>query len=921
MLLTCVLIVLGTCALSPVLSRLLGRNAGWALALPLLGVAAALAVIGTSEQHVSWMPTLGIGFTLQLDGLSLLFSLLVLVIGAGVLAYSARYLGAGRHTGFYALMTAFAAAMLVLVLADDVVLLFVAWEMTTLCSFLLIGRTGSHARASAVRTLLVTAMGGLALLSAVAVMVVTTGTTRLSVILEHGMWGEGGAATVAVTILLAVAAFTKSAQFPFQAWLPDSMVAITPVSAYLHAAAMVKAGIYLLLRFSPALAGDTLWMSLLVTAGLITALLGAVSALKRTDLKELLAYSTISQLGLLVTMIGVGTEASLTAATAHTLAHALFKAALFMLVGVIDHRTGTRDVRTLAKLRVRMPATVTALAVAALSMAGLPPMLGFVSKEGMLAAFLEVPGPLWVSVVVTAAAAVASVFTFAYAFRMIIGARGGKEGPVVTEDNPFLWIVPALAAAAGLVLGLVPFILDGLVSGAATAAAGAGIDAHLALWHGINLPLTISLAVFAIGTVLVVARMPIDQYLKDRAFPFSALGVVDAIQARTIAIGGRIGAVTGTTSPRRHLAMAVLGVSTIAAVGVVVAPELPPILGESFRAIDLVLLLMVGTAAVAAMRANTRVAAIVVVSVVGFSMTLWFFLLGAADVALTQLLVEILTVVVMVLLLRRLPLDFSTPTRRRKVPAFAIAIAAGLSATVGVWALTGRRELSEAGEFYLTEGPDRTGGANIVNTILVDFRAMDTFGELAVLGIAGISIAVLVRSRLLAPARRVHIDASSPLQDPIENAVFTRTLARALRPAVIIASVLLLLRGHQEPGGGFISALVAGAGIALLYLAAPTDREARIRWPYIAFIGSGILIAVGAGLLGYLEGSFLTPLKVDVFGYSLTTALVFDVGVYMGVLGVIVTALNLLGLPRPHEKPVIDEEILVDPSHREEVST
>ncbi|MBN9200169.1 MAG: cation:proton antiporter, partial [Microbacterium chocolatum] len=351
------LILVGaTCAVAAPVARAAGRAAGWWLALPLVVAAGMLAALGSGSVWVPWMPTLGVGFGLRLDGLSLLFSLIVLVIGALVLIYSARYLPRGPNASFFVLMTGFAAAMLLLVLADDLVLMFVAWEATTLCSFFLIARSGKDAREPAIRTLLVTAAGGLSLLAAVVVMWVGTGTTRITDVLMSDAWAQPGFA-IPVALLLAGAVFTKSAQFPFQAWLPDSMVAITPVSAYLHAAAMVKAGIYLALLFSPALAGELVWSGLLITSGLITAVFGAVTALRETDLKALLAYSTISQLGLLVAMIGVGTPEALTAAVVHTVAHALFKAALFMLIGVIDHEAGTRDIRELAKLRIRMPIT------------------------------------------------------------------------------------------------------------------------------------------------------------------------------------------------------------------------------------------------------------------------------------------------------------------------------------------------------------------------------------------------------------------------------------------------------------------------------------------------------------------------------------------------------------------------------------
>lgn len=891
------LILVGaTCAVSAPVARAAGRAAGWWLALPLVVAAGMLATLGSGSVWVPWMPTLGVGFGLRLDGLSLLFSLIVLVIGALVLIYSARYLPRGPNASFFVLMTGFAAAMLLLVLADDLVLMFVAWEATTLCSFFLIARSGKDAREPAIRTLLVTAAGGLSLLAAVVVMWVGTGTTRITDVLMSDAWAQPGFA-IPVALLLAGAVFTKSAQFPFQAWLPDSMVAITPVSAYLHAAAMVKAGIYLALLFSPALAGELVWSSLLITSGLITAVFGAVTALRQTDLKALLAYSTISQLGLLVAMIGVGTPEALTAAVVHTVAHALFKAALFMLIGVIDHEAGTRDIRALANLRIRMPITIGALALAAASMAGIPPLLGFVSKESMFAAFVEAPGPAWFPVVLTVVGALTAVFTFAYSGRIVVGALGGRTASRTIAEAPALfWGAPGLLAAAGLVLGILPFLLDALVAAAATSAVGAPVDAYLELWHGFNLPLAVSAAVIALGTAMVVGRARVERVTDRLRSPVSGLAVVDATRAGIIRFGGMVGRTTGTTKPALHLGIPVAVLIVIAAVGVFTIPRLPAVVGDPTEPIDWLLLALVAAGTIAAVRARTRIAAVVVTGVVGTSMTVWFFVLGAADVAMTQLLVEILTVCVMVLLLRRLPREFapSRAKRRRILPA-ALALGAGAATTLGVWALTGRREMSPAAEFYLSEGETLTGGANIVNTILVDFRAFDTLGELTVLGAAGIAIAALLYSRRPTPVRSARLLRGTPLSDAAHNSVFVRTVARVLVPAIVILSVVLLVRGHQEPGGGFIAALIGGAGFALLYLAAPSESAARIRWPFLALIGAGIVVGTGTGLLGYFDGSFLRPLSIDILGTKLTTALVFDVGVYLAVVGVVLTALNLLG--------------------------
>lgn len=908
MLLISVIAVFVTAAASPVLARRMGRNAGWPLAGALLVCAALLGLAvstGDSEQVFEWMPTLGVALALRVDGLSLLFGLLVLVIGAVVVAYSSRYLGAGRHRSFFGLMTLFAASMLLLVVADDVVLLFLAWEITTLCSFFLIARSGEGAREPAIRTLLVTVLGGLALLAAVVMMAVGAGSTRLSVILAHGMWDDNAPFTVTVAVLLAVAAFTKSAQFPFQAWLPDSMVAITPVSAYLHAAAMVKAGIYLLFRFSPVLADVPVWQYLLVSAGLITALFGSVAALRRYDLKELLAYSTISQLGLLVAMIGVGTPAALVAAAAHTIAHALFKSALFMVVGVIDRQVGTRDIRYLSGLRSRMPVTATLMVLSAASMAAIPPTLGFVSKESLLAAVWDASGPRWLAVALAVVIAVLAVFTVAYSARMVVGALTDahtvRMGVVpVREASATMWLPVAVVSIAGVVLGFIPFVLNPLVDGAAAAASGGTVRVDLLLWHGVTPAFVLSLLVLAAGTVMVVARRRVNRLLAPLSSPISGLAVVEAVRTGTIRLGTWTGKPTATSFPRRHLMIPVMVLIVFAVVVTMAGLDLGPTVAGTSRMEDWGMLAIVVAGVAGTVVVRTRIAAIVVVGVVGFAVATWFFLLGAADVALTQLLVEILTLVVMVLLLKRLPRTFKREPRRGSVgPAF-LALGAGAATTAGVFAFTGRRDMSAAGAYFATEGEGLTGGANVVNTILVDFRALDTLGELTVLGVAGIAIVALLRARREVESTEVEptVDHTLPLADPHANSVFTRTLARLVGPLTVVLSLILLLRGHQEPGGGFIAALMGGAGFALVYLAAPTDKAARIRLPYVMLIGAGVLLATVTGFLGYVEGSFLTPLHVDVLGLHLTSTLLFDTGVYLAVIGVVLAALNLLGLPR-----------------------
>src|SRR5690625_5123079 len=893
------------------LSHWLGRYAGWVLWIPLAVAAWILGQTfhnsgGEVIEYYPWIPDFfNVGFHLRLNGLSLVFGLLVLVIGAGVLFYSAKYLGTTKITSFYLSMTAFALSMLILVLANDVMVLYVAWEATTLASFFLIGRSGSHARKPAVRTLLVTVMGGLGLLAAVAVMIAGTGTTVITEILASDLWTQPTTVTWLI-LTLGLAAFTKSAQFPFQSWLPDSMVAISPVSAYLHAAAMVKAGIYLLLLFSPVLAGNTLWLILLVSSGLITALMGAIAALRRYDLKELLAYSTMSQLGYLVALIGLGTPLALTAALLHTVAHALFKSALFLSVGIIDHEAGTRDMRMLTVRKVSMPVTMTVVVLGAASMAGIPPLLGFVSKEKLFEAFLEAQLPgIW-PVLLTGVAVLTAIATFTYSGRFVLGAMGHYRPPrdwintprgtganlvPVPEGAGTFWLYPALNAVLSLGLGLVPFVLNEPISSAASQAVGSPQSVEFALWHGINPALLLSLLVIAVGTVAVWQEPRIESFLVPRPFKYSGLGAVEKFRQSTIDLGAIVSSWTSGLNPGRHLVVPSALLVLLAAVGWFGIDDLPAQNSDLTRWTDWLLLAVVTVGVIATVRAKTRVAAVVVLGTVGFSVTLWFFALGAVDVALTQLMVEILTVVIMVLLLNRLPKTFGKQEKASRVGMIA-AVLAGIAAFAGTYALTGRRDMSDPAQYLTEQGTEVTGGNNLVNVILVEFRALDTLGELTVLGVAGVAVAALLASRAPNPVRKAKVLSTSPLTNPHHNSVYLRSLSKIAVPILVVVSLILLFRGHNEPGGGFVGALVTGSAFALLYLAAPADEAAPIRLPYMGLIGTGVALGSAVGVYGLVDGSYLTPIYMDIFGFELNSSLLFDIGVYFAVLGLILGPLH-----------------------------
>lgn len=888
---------------APALARLGSRVAGWTLAVALLALAAVLVQSypgdGRIETHLAWMPTIGVDFGLRLDGLSFFFALIVLIIGAIVMIYASGYITEPQPLSFYTLMTAFAAAMLLLVLADDLIVMFVAWELTTLCSYLLILRSGPQAGPPATRTLLVTAAGGLCLLGAVALIAVETGTTNLTTALEHPAWASDPIFTGTAAVLIAVAAMTKSAQFPFHSWLPDAMVAPAPVSAYLHAAAMVKAGIFLLMLFANAASNSPIWHVMLISVGLTTAVMGAVFALQRTDLKELLAYSTVSQLGLIVAVIGVGTPGAMLAASIHIAAHALFKSAAFMSVGLLERRTGTRDIRELAGLARALPWDAAMLTLAVVSMAGIPPLLGFVSKELIFDSFLAAPAGAGWGWLLALIAACGAVLTVAYSARMLVTTLPGD--PIELRPRAGtepMTVAVSLSAAGGVIAGLVVWLLDDLVGPAAAIAAGTNTDDiyGLSLWHGVNAPLALSAVAIVSGLWLTVRRTRVDQLLDRPLFPGTGVQVVQSLHDRTISSGRRVGDLTRTDAPAAHLAVPIVLLG-IASGGVTLLWTGAP---QTMRPepVDLGLLVVISLGLVAVISATARLTALIATGVVGFSIALWYFNLGASDVALTQLLVEILTVVIMVLVLRRMSVTFSPIGRSRTVVAALAALAAGVTATVATLIFTGHRSLSPAGEYFLAEAENDTGGTNIVNTILVDFRAFDTLGELVVLAICGVAVSALLNARNLVngPANSF---GSTVISDPVSNAVFLSVIGRVLVPAMLIGSVFALWRGHNDPGGGFIAALIGASALALSYLSAASDTTSRLNWPYLSIAGSGIIVAVASGLLGLAEGSFLRPLHADLFGLHLTTALIFDVGVYLAVFGVILAALNLLGTSQP----------------------
>ena len=926
------LLVACALVLTPLFVKVLDKHAGWpivaffvaavvqlgrltpevlATASERAGTAATAADTAPLGHALSWSGTwsaeLGAEFALKLDPLSLVFSFLALLVGSVVFIYSTAYLPRRQGTmSFYVLMTGFMLAVLLLVLADDVTLLFIGWELVSMASFLLIARSGSSGELGSLRTLLLTFTGGLLLLAALGGSVWLTGTFNLSEMLASSAWAENPTARNIIAALVALGAFTKAAQFPFHAWLPEAMAAATPVSAFLHAAAVVKAGIYVLMRFSTVFAEVRVWQLLLITLGMATAVATAYFALQQTDLKKLIAYSTVSQLGWIVATIGVGTQFAITAAVVHTIAHAMFKSSLFMLAGVVDHEAGTRDIRRLGPLWRKMPLSFGSMIFGAASMAAIPPFFGFMSKEGMLTAFEGAPLSNTGVIILLAVAAVGAIGTFAYSARLVFGAfvDGPRNVDDVHEAPASLWVPAALPGVLSLPVAffagaLLDTPLNRVADTVKLQAPGTYHETHLSLWHGVNVPLIISVIVLAVGVGYIFARLRINESLADRKlFPFTGVDAINAGLSISQRTGRALAKVAQSHQPSRHLAP-LLGLLAVYALAVLIGPgiggaDLEPKIDNIDHLTDLIPLVVVLIGVWATLRANNRLQAAVLLGVTGVGVTLQILLLGAPDVALTQFMVEILTVVLMMLVLRFQPRAFAPTTSRRKAAAAVMSVAVGLATFAAVWVLTGRRERPEVAQWYLDNTEKVTGETNIVNVILVEFRAFDTMGELAVLGMAGIAMAAVVSS---IPRFPHLLDQPGALAEAKLNSIPMRWLVRWLAPLLFFVSLLVLFRGGTQPGGGFNAALIGAAAVMLLYLSKDSDEVILGRKAPALLSAFGVIMAIATGFLGYFKGSFLAPLYGHFLGQHLTTALLFDVGVYLAVLGIVATALNKLGGP------------------------
>ncbi|WP_245554884.1 Na+/H+ antiporter subunit A [Nesterenkonia alba] len=947
---------------APFLFTWIGRRVFYVLAA-VLGVAFGwVLVYGDPAQDrtetLEWIPQLGVELAFRMDALGYAMSLLITGVGAAVMLYCARYFPAREPAAgpFSAQLFAFAAAMLGLVLSDDVVMLFIFWELTTILSFLLIGYSAHRvfARRSAIQALIVTTLGGLAMLIGLLWIGELAGTYRISEMIDQAGALSGPAVDSAMALIL-VGALSKSALVPFHFWLPAAMAAPTPVSAYLHAAAMVKAGIYLVARFAEGFHDTTLWLPIVLSLGLLTMLVGAYRALRQTDIKLVLAYGTVSQLGFLVMVNGLGTQDAALAGVSMLLAHGLFKAALFMIVGIIDHKAGTRDLRVLSGIGRSQRWLVGIAVVVAASMAGLPPLFGFVAKEIVFESiygYADVHGAAgWA---VLAGVVLGSAITVAYSARFLWGAfadkrdEHGKTLPVTAfhgkPDVVFL-AAPAGLAVLTVLLAIYPAPLQeiGEAFAADFAPVAEGIEpTYLALWHGWTPVLGLSVVSWVLGLAAfwLIGRTSDPQ----KAAPL----MLDAerLYRNTIRtlddFAGWLTAKTQRGSLAWYLFI-IIAVATALPAGIIAFTEhtVPEHIILAEEPLQMVLGAVIISGGFGAIWAPKRFMAVLMVALCGWGIAGIFALQGAPDLALTLLLVESIILVVFVLALRSLPAGIWTQNPARFKLGRAL-LGAGFGVVMMVVAAIAMD--SRVAEPVSVEYPwmayDVGHGANIVNVTLVDIRVWDTFGEITVLAAAATGVASLIFvkrrdvvrkelhevptgsvGRVLSDqelstrqmkeirvarsfatvAREAWLVAGRTLA-PEHRSIIFEVVTRLMFHAIILLSVYLLLAGHNTPGGGFAGGLLAGLAFVLRYLAGGRyELEAAIPFSAGAVMGWGLAIACFTGVLPLFLGgaafqSFTVDFALPVFGeHHLVSSVLFDVGVYLVVIGLIVDVLRSLG--------------------------
>ena len=883
--------------------------------LPLAGdVFAGQALI----QQLAWIPSAGLNAAFRLDGLGLLFALLILGIGLLIILYARYYLSERDDMGrFYAYLLMFMGSMLGIALSENIIQLLIFWELTSLSSFLLISywQNRHESRSGARMALAVTGGGGLALLGGFLLLGDMVGSYELSVILASGDLIREHALYLPMLILVLLGAFTKSAQFPFHFWLPNAMAAPTPVSAYLHSATMVKAGVFLLARLFPALSGTPEWFWIVSMTGLATLLIAAFIAFFKHDLKGLLAYSTISHLGLITLLFGIGTPMAAVAGVFHIINHAIFKASLFMAAGIIDHETGTRDMRRLRGLWKYMPHTAILAMVASASMAGVPLFNGFLSKEMFFAETLYVIDDPW-GWMLPAGATLAGIFAVAYSLRFIhnVFFSGEPTNLPKTPHEPPRWMkVPVeILVALCLLVGMFPaFMVEPILVIAAGGVLQGPVPEHdLAIWHGFNTALYMSIAALMGGVLMYLARRPLITMF-DRLGDWLAFkNLYNKFIQKLFHYASVTTGFLDTHSLQRMLLVFMLFILVLGVGGfqwgevlMTGDREMLPVDGVS---VLVTLMLVIATIGTVVMH-QRRLVALVLMGVVGLGIVLIFVKFSAPDLALTQLSVEVVTIVLLLLALYFLPqLSPQESNQLRKGRDAAIATVAGGGVAALIWAVLTRPHETKS-DYFLANSVPGGGGTNVVNVILVDFRGYDTLGEITVLAIAGLGIYAMLDQLQLIGSNR---DVKGRLWDKDINPVIMASLTRLLLPLALLVSMYILLRGHNMPGGGFIAGLITAVALIMQYLANGVAwTQQRLPANEHTMISFGLLIATVTGIASWIFGyPFLTstfshthwPLVGE---FELASAMAFDLGVYLVVVGatlLIIINLGLMHSRSPH---------------------
>lgn len=869
-------------------------------------------------EHWPWLPQLGIDLSLRLDALGLLFSLLITGIGTLILIYAYFYLSAKNSLSkLYQLLMLFMAAMLGISLSNNLIILLVFWELTSISSFLLVGYWSNYeaAQRGSRMALTITGMGGLALLGGFILLQQMTGTYQIDQILGMRDSIQQHTLFVPALLLILLGAFTKSAQFPFHFWLPNAMAAPTPVSAYLHSATMVKAGIFLLARLLPIFAGAALYHNLVTFIGLFTLCIAAFFAIFKEDLKGLLAYSTISHLGLIVCLLGIGSPLAVAAAIFHIINHATFKAALFMIAGIVDHETETRDLRKLSGIGQLLPFTATLTMITAAAMAGVPLTNGFLSKEMFFTELLtSLSG--YALIVCGIVATLAGMFAVAYSIRLVHGVffdgPVGHEVPNKTAHEPPLGMrVPVIfLASLSILIGIFPALLVEPIINSVTRASLATefTGTHLALWHGFNLPLLMS-GLALIGGILFYFSLAKDGRIRKIDLD-PALGrlqgrwLFDAFLRKLLINAIRLKRKTETGSLQNYLLWIIMF-----SIAVVATPLIGQNLMTGSRELShapwaaVVLWLILATACwMMLWFHHERIKAVLISGAVGLVVSMVFITLSAPDLALTQITVDVVTTVLLLMSLSLLPqlTPYESSSSRRWRDAL-IAILSGVGITWITW-LVLTRDHSSISWFFIQQSLPLGGGSNVVNVILVDFRGFDTFGEITVLGIAAIGTLCLMDG--MRGHGTVITQGLTYRFNP--SPLMLRITASWVLPIALVVSLYIFLRGHNYPGGGFIAGLVTAMALIIQYIALGQDHaeqllKAKSGRLYEIWIGSGLTIAGATGIAAwYWSRPFLTSAHIYVSPplvgeMHLASAALFDVGVYVTVVGATMLMISVLG--------------------------